>query len=33
MKELNTTVTWHDPCHLGRGQGIKGQPRDILERL
>ena len=33
MKELNTTVTWHDPCHLGRGQGIKGQPRDILEQI
>lgn len=33
MKEVNTTVTWHDPCHLGRGQGIKGQPRDILEQI
>ena len=33
MKKLNTTVTWHDPCHLGRGQGIKGQPRDILEQI
>ena len=25
--------TWHDPCHLGSGQGIKGQPRDILKQI
>ncbi len=30
MKELNTKVTWHDPCHLARGQGIKDYPRDII---
>lgn len=30
MKELNTKVTWHDPCHLVRGQGIKDYPRDII---
>ncbi|HIE08513.1 MAG TPA: (Fe-S)-binding protein, partial [Armatimonadetes bacterium] len=23
-------VTYHDPCHLSRGQGIKDQPREIL---
>jgi glycolate dehydrogenase iron-sulfur subunit len=24
-------VTWHDPCHLVRYQGIKEQPRNILK--
>lgn len=33
MKELNTKVTWHDPCHLARGQGIKDYPRDIIEMI
>lgn len=23
-------VTYHDPCHLGRGQGIKKEPRELL---
>jgi len=36
--ELNSrfqgkTVTWHDPCHLGRYQGISSQPREILKSL
>lgn len=26
-------VTWHDPCHLGRHQGISAQPRKILQAL
>ncbi len=26
-------VTWHDPCHLGRGQGLSAQPRDILRAI
>ena len=25
-------VTYHDPCHLVRGQGIKKEPRDLLQR-
>jgi glycolate oxidase iron-sulfur subunit len=25
-----TTFTFHDPCHLVRGQGIKNQPRQLL---
>ncbi len=25
-------VTYHDPCHLVRGQGIKKQPRELLQR-
>ncbi|MCF6159260.1 MAG: (Fe-S)-binding protein [wastewater metagenome] len=31
-KPLNTKITYHDPCHLSWGQGITGQPRDILRR-
>lgn len=33
MKEVNKIVTWHDPCHLSRGQGIKDEPREILENI
>ena len=33
LKEVNMTVTYHDPCHLGRGQGIKDAPRDIIEKI
>lgn len=33
MKPLDITVTWHDPCHLGRGQSIKDQPREIIEMI
>lgn len=24
-------ITFHEPCHLGRGQGIKNQPRELLK--
>ena len=27
------TVTWHEPCHLGRYLGVKEQPRFILKSL
>jgi len=27
------TMTYHDPCHAARGQGIIKEPRDILSRL
>jgi len=27
------TVTWHEPCHLGRYLGIKEQPRKILKSI
>ena len=33
LKEVNMKVTYHDPCHLGRGQGIKDQPREIIEMI
>ena len=26
-------VTWHDPCHLNRHLGIKGQPRQIINSI
>jgi glycolate oxidase iron-sulfur subunit len=26
-------VTYHDPCHLNRGQGIVSQPREILRSI
>ena len=28
--EVKARVTYHDPCHLCRGQGIRRQPRDML---
>ena len=33
LKEVDMKVTYHDPCHLGRGQGIKDAPRDIIEKI
>jgi glycolate oxidase iron-sulfur subunit len=27
------TVTYHDPCHATRGQGLVKEPREILKRL
>ncbi|WP_292609403.1 heterodisulfide reductase-related iron-sulfur binding cluster, partial [Methanobrevibacter sp. UBA188] len=33
LKDIDMTVTYHDPCHLGRGQGIKDAPRDIIEMI
>lgn len=27
------TVAYHDPCHLARGQGVRRQPRSILEAI
>jgi glycolate oxidase iron-sulfur subunit len=30
---IDARVTYHDPCHLGRGQGIKQQPRDLLRMI
>lgn len=26
-------VTYHDPCHLGKGQGVSQGPRRVLQRL
>ena len=33
MKDLNLKVTYHDPCHLVRGQEIKKEPREILGKI
>lgn len=33
MKPLNLRVTYHDPCHLARGQGIRKEPREILRKI
>lgn len=33
MKPLDLKVTYHDPCHLVRGQGISIEPRDILNKI
>lgn len=32
-KSINETVTYHDPCHLGRHTGIYDAPRDILKQI
>ncbi|MEW6663108.1 MAG: (Fe-S)-binding protein [Bacillota bacterium] len=26
-------LTYHDPCHLARGQGVRKEPREVLQRL
>lgn len=33
MMPLNMKVTYHDPCHLARGQGITKEPREILNKI
>lgn len=33
LEPLNLTVTYHDPCHMGRMLGIIDEPRQILRAL
>jgi len=33
LKEINATVTYHDPCDLGRNSGIFDSPREILKAI
>ncbi|MEN4017874.1 MAG: fumarate reductase (CoM/CoB) subunit TfrB [Methanobacterium sp.] len=33
MNPLNMRVTYHDPCHLARSQGITKEPRKILNKI
>lgn len=30
-QRVDAKLTFHEPCHLGRGQGIKNQPRQLLK--
>ncbi|MDR3589209.1 MAG: (Fe-S)-binding protein [Negativicutes bacterium] len=32
-KPLQGVVTYHDPCHLARGQGVTSAPRQILKAI
>lgn len=33
QSEVNTTVTYHDACHLAHGQGVREEPRQLLEGI
>lgn len=30
-QRADVTLTFHEPCHQGRGQGVKQQPRELLK--
>lgn len=32
-RKIDATVTFHDPCHLGRHSGLYDEPRKILEAI
>jgi len=32
-KSINRTITYHDPCHIGRHMGIYDSPREMLEKI
>jgi heterodisulfide reductase subunit D len=33
LKEVNATVTYHDPCDLGRNSGVFEEPREVLRAI
>lgn len=33
LKSVRKTVTYHDPCHLGRGQGLSQAARNVLRAI
>jgi len=33
QKEIKEKITFHDPCHLGRGLKIFEEPREIIKKL
>ncbi len=33
LNVVQKRVTWHDPCHLGRGQGLSGTALDVLRKI
>jgi heterodisulfide reductase subunit D len=33
LSSLDTTLTYHDPCHLGRHSGIYEEPRSVLTSI
>ncbi len=32
-RALPLSVTYHDPCHLARGQGVRREPRELLQSI
>lgn len=33
LKPVNTSVTYHEPCHLCHAQGVSKQPRELLKAI
>lgn len=33
LKPIKMRVTYHDPCHLARGQNVRKEPRKILNKI
>jgi len=33
LGKIDESITWHDPCHLGRGQDVMDEPREILRSI